>query len=637
VRLLVSEERDSKEALRVLHSTSQRLEDEKQRGDELERRLTEATERWKVINQARIHAESESARLTEELRLYKMQLEASQQQVIRANEVIAQADKEKNAAEDAAEKAKGLVRKLQEEKIARQAREDGIRLGREEGKKEGIKIGLERGREQAYVEAREEAMQRLDDWIDKQGWRREDGGGGGRYAREEVFEDEMDPAEEEEGEDDMYEQQPSAPPPRQRAREMAMMDQQRQRQQQQQQQEQQQLQQQEQLHQQQQLQQQQQQRLQQQSMPPGRSSFGGGARPMPEPQALPGAGAPLTRSATMPPQFPQPFSAQPPPNRSRSGRSFFGRLRTRIAGRPGSTDPNVERNPSDAPDFGIIVDTHTGGGGVTSPLSASITQPGHMRAASPMVPMPEPNHHPDPRDVPPIVQPVTPRTPSHPHVEIPPDGYIPELDANGSIGLPPPHELARPPPTPREGRSPALTSASLPGGGAGQAPPAPTKERDFYYEKDQRQPVAGGSTSRAYPVHGYQRSIADSVNSEATSQLSILTPPNAVKGAMSVGSRLSAIPESQTPSPYQGQQQFGAPPMGQRPLSRASGRSGISGVSGRSGRDRGGYPDEFSENRQRIADELKDPDYNSSRGTPRRGAEQVCFPSTINSYTVLVC
>ncbi|KAF9467314.1 hypothetical protein BDZ94DRAFT_1249062 [Collybia nuda] len=44
----------------------------------------------------------------------------------------------------------------------------------------------------------------------------------------------------------------------------------------------------------------------------------------------------------------------------------------------------------------------------------------------------------------------------HPPITIPPDGYIPSLDADQQIRIPPPHELSRPPPTPERMQSPPL-------------------------------------------------------------------------------------------------------------------------------------------------------------------------------------
>ena len=72
------------------------------------------------------------------------------------------------------------------------------------------------------------------------------------------------------------------------------------------------------------------------------------------------------------------------------------------------------------------------------PVPPPVTTPAH-------IPTPAPQ---------PVVPPRTPPisihnvlSPSHPPVDIPPDGWIPSVD-DGRIRLPPPHEMAPPPPTP---------------------------------------------------------------------------------------------------------------------------------------------------------------------------------------------
>ncbi len=104
VRLLIAE-RDSKDALRALNKTTDRLQEETLRANDAEKRLAESNEKWKLVNQARLSAQSEATKLSEELRLYKLQLDAAQQQISRANEMITQSDKERAIAEENAEKA----------------------------------------------------------------------------------------------------------------------------------------------------------------------------------------------------------------------------------------------------------------------------------------------------------------------------------------------------------------------------------------------------------------------------------------------------------------------------------------------------------------------------------------------------
>ncbi|KAG6857760.1 hypothetical protein H0H87_004176 [Tephrocybe sp. NHM501043] len=88
---------------------------------------------------------------------------------------------------------------------------------------------------------------------------------------------------------------------------------------------------------------------------------------------------------------------------------------------------------------------------------------------SPTPPDAPPPPPPQPIPVPPpdLVQPVPSTRPLsfrsaspsvyHQQVSIPPDGYIPVVDADNIIRMPPPHELARPPPTPERPSSPQLS------------------------------------------------------------------------------------------------------------------------------------------------------------------------------------
>ena len=212
--------------------------------------------------------------------------------------------------------------------------------------------------------------------------------------------------------------------------------------------------------------------------------------------------------------------------------------------------------------------------------------------------MPVPDFNPDPATVPPIS--VRNRTPSirHSPIEIPPDGFIPVADESGGLGLPPPHELSRPPPTPGEGNTPITPTAPLPPRSPVARDYAYSRSRDDLRERDRGEP------SSAPRGHGYSRSVADSVASTATSNMSILTPPGNPRASVT---RLDVIPEydqesMRQPSPVI-PQNMGVP----RTSSRASFQSSRTGRSGALGMN-GMYPtpqQQFTEHRQRVADELR--------------------------------
>lgn len=72
----------------------------------------------------------------------------------------------------------------------------------------------------------------------------------------------------------------------------------------------------------------------------------------------------------------------------------------------------------------------------------------------PPTPVPPPDIHPVPSARPRSFRNASPSR--HSHISIPPDGYIPSLDADHQIRIPPPHEFSRPPPTPERMQSPPL-------------------------------------------------------------------------------------------------------------------------------------------------------------------------------------
>jgi hypothetical protein len=150
-------------------------------------------------------------------------------------------------------------------------------------------------------------------------------------------------------------------------------------------------------------------------------------------------------------------------------------------------------------------------------------QPREPSLRNPSPPSPPP---PDPVPVPPPefinhIPDIRPRSirnasPSvrHSQVSIPPEGYIPALDADHMIRIPPPHELSRPPPTPERPPSPPL-------------------------------PESGDTahTNRPNTPHHTQQARHQSSpesNSTAFSQFDMVNDPGYVTGR---GSPLSVIPE----------------------------------------------------------------------------------------------
>ncbi|KAF8546064.1 hypothetical protein OG21DRAFT_1491612 [Imleria badia] len=118
--------------------TTERLEAETSRADAAERRALDYFHRLRVSTENREHAEQESMKLHEELKLCKLQLENVQKELLR---VTAQ----RNEAEAKAARARTKAGKLQEEMLAVLARKDGHRMECQEELSRGCRIGYDEG------------------------------------------------------------------------------------------------------------------------------------------------------------------------------------------------------------------------------------------------------------------------------------------------------------------------------------------------------------------------------------------------------------------------------------------------------------------------------------------------------------
>lgn len=143
---LVSREEEVRELNAALLVTSERLETESSRANAAERRALDYFHRLRIATENRERAEQDSARLREELKLYKLQLENAQKEIFRAQDIIDQVAAQRNEAEADAARARTKARKLQEERLVMVAREEGRRVGYKEGLSVGRRIGYDQGR-----------------------------------------------------------------------------------------------------------------------------------------------------------------------------------------------------------------------------------------------------------------------------------------------------------------------------------------------------------------------------------------------------------------------------------------------------------------------------------------------------------
>ncbi|KAI0043460.1 hypothetical protein FA95DRAFT_1563257 [Auriscalpium vulgare] len=145
-KLLLFEEREAKNMRNMLLTVTEQLKDESRRADDNERRAREAVVRFKAINDARLLAQQDAARANEELRLYKIQLENAQREIFKAQEILNTMEDQRYEAEASAARARSTARKIKEQRLVELAREEGRRLGMQEGLNRGRRIGFDQAR-----------------------------------------------------------------------------------------------------------------------------------------------------------------------------------------------------------------------------------------------------------------------------------------------------------------------------------------------------------------------------------------------------------------------------------------------------------------------------------------------------------
>ena len=144
--ILLYDERESNELRRMLLSVTEQLKQESQRADDNERRAREALQRFRAINEARVAAQQDATRANEELRMYKLQLEYAQKEIFKAQEILESLETQRLDAETSAAKARNVARKLREESLVDLAREEGRRLGLQEGLARSRRVGSDQAR-----------------------------------------------------------------------------------------------------------------------------------------------------------------------------------------------------------------------------------------------------------------------------------------------------------------------------------------------------------------------------------------------------------------------------------------------------------------------------------------------------------
>lgn len=97
--------------------------------NESEERVLEIARRFNAVNEARVQAQSEAAKMSAELGLYKMQLDNAQEEIYKAQDVLRKVEDERDDAAVEAKEARNTARKYREQHVVHLAREEGRKLG----------------------------------------------------------------------------------------------------------------------------------------------------------------------------------------------------------------------------------------------------------------------------------------------------------------------------------------------------------------------------------------------------------------------------------------------------------------------------------------------------------------------------
>ncbi|EMD40380.1 hypothetical protein CERSUDRAFT_91101 [Gelatoporia subvermispora B] len=198
----------------------------------------------------------------------------------------------------------------------------------------------------------------------------------------------------------------------------------------------------------------------------------------------------------------------------------------------------------------------------TQPLDQSLPNPPPVTTPA-RIPTPAQSPVANDQEIHPIIIHNAPPSPSHPHVDYPPDNWIPAVDVDGRIRLPPAHELGPPPPSPSPPPGAVLQSATniRPGSVPSIMVPPPGSRRAPSVVSDTESITA---PSQPRPRHVRRRS--NESQSTTFSQFDILGPPIPQSDPRDRASKLSAIaeerersssmspPDYATPQPHSGLQ-----------------------------------------------------------------------------------
>lgn len=150
IQLIVNEEYKARQTRSLLDATNAQLANEQQRVITAQNTVADLLQQLRSANEARMLAERDAQRITEELRLYRLQYDNAQKEILRAQSIVDRAQAERQDAEAAAVRAKDRAQKWRDEHVYTRARDEGRRQGFKEGMEFGRRIGFSDGRDKGY-------------------------------------------------------------------------------------------------------------------------------------------------------------------------------------------------------------------------------------------------------------------------------------------------------------------------------------------------------------------------------------------------------------------------------------------------------------------------------------------------------
>ncbi|KAH9943151.1 uncharacterized protein BXZ73DRAFT_40424 [Epithele typhae] len=142
LKYALDENNETKKYRKMFRAALERLDSETRRAQEAERRALELAQRFKIVNEARVSTQQENERIHTELRMYKVQLDNAQREILRGSDLLKDIEAQRDSAEAAAARARSTARQLKEEQMKTKAREEG----RKEGYQEGLRRGYQHAR-----------------------------------------------------------------------------------------------------------------------------------------------------------------------------------------------------------------------------------------------------------------------------------------------------------------------------------------------------------------------------------------------------------------------------------------------------------------------------------------------------------